>query len=106
VPVLVAIIAAISVPVASLRVVSTMASCCCPQPSDCHCPDEAKHHDDRPAMRTCHRTEVTAVTPELAAFEPPRAADPSAPLRPTTAVVHAISQPHAPPALARPAAPS
>jgi hypothetical protein len=105
---IIAILCALAVPTAQLRMVSTITTCCCPDPHHCHCPDHKAtpgQHDA--SMRACHRQTHEFVSPlapvftpaaELVALAPPDRALPlvAAPLR----------SPHAPPALPRPDAPS
>jgi hypothetical protein len=104
---IVAIVVAVALPVASLCLVTTVATCCCPDPADCHCPHDAKQQPgDAPTMRTCHRSETTAVTPELPVFQPAVEA-PAAPSRAVaSAPAFVLRTPHAAPSPERPAAPS
>jgi hypothetical protein len=100
-----AIVVAVALPVASLRLVTTVATCCCPDPTDCHCPHDAKQTPDAPTMRTCHRSETTVVSPELPAFEPP-ITESVPPTRVVASPAYSIPAPHPAPSLERPAAPS
>jgi hypothetical protein len=101
-----AIVVAVIVPVSSLKLVGTVATCCCPDPSDCHCPHDKQPSDQSPAMRTCHRVDTTFVTPDLPGFEPAHHEPATAPARVVASVSFAIDPPHAAPSLERPAAPS
>lgn len=104
--ILVAIVCAFTVPVAQLRTISRVTTCCCPDPSHCHCPDHKTAPTDQPSMGACHRQSHDFVAPVLPAFVAPevvaiapaeRAMPPaSAPLR----------TPHVAPAPRRPDAPS
>ncbi len=100
------IIVAITVPVASLRTTYVMAHCCCPDPAFCHCPDHGKQLPSTPTMRDCHRTEVAVVSPELASFVPERVANvtPRPMIAPPPSFV--LDTPHVSPFPARPDAPS
>lgn len=103
--VLVAIVAALAVPVASLRLVTSVATrCCCPDPDRCHCP-----HDQSPdgtTMGNCHGSSSDSVTPEMPAFESPIVAVVEAPAAIVSSPVFEIPTPHVAPPPARPDAPS
>lgn len=66
--VIVAIVVALSVPVSQLRTVSTVVSCCCPDPAHCHCPDHKPDHNKTPSVRACHKTQQVTVAPQAPAF--------------------------------------
>jgi hypothetical protein len=59
----VAVVVALAVPVSQLRTVSTVVSCCCPDPTHCHCPDHKADHSKDPSMRACHKTQHVTVAP-------------------------------------------
>ena len=65
----VALVLALGVPVAQLRLVSVKTECCCPDPSNCHCPDHGKDRSTQSTMRACHKTQQLSVSPELPVFE-------------------------------------
>ncbi len=102
----VAVLLALAVPVSQLRTFTFVTTCCCPDPADCHCPpapvDDGKHD----AMKRCHNLMqdlVGAVTP---AFVPLALAVAPRPERIAAVLATPIANPHAPPAPARPDAPS
>jgi hypothetical protein len=103
---MVAIIVALAVPVSQLRTVTIVKTCCCPDPSDCHCPDHKTDSSQQPSIRACHNTERAIVAPELPAFRAPVIA--VAPVAPVAAVAlaPAIPAPHPAPPPTRPDAPS
>ena len=77
---IVAIVVAIAVPVASLKTVTVVASCCCPDPAHCHCPDASKHGGNCPAIRACHRIQFEYVSPAATGVRSrPRSRSPSRP---------------------------
>ncbi|HEY1816488.1 MAG TPA: hypothetical protein VGG74_29280 [Kofleriaceae bacterium] len=63
----VAICVALAVPVSQVRLVTTIASCCCPDPSHCHCPPE-KPDSEMPTMKTCHHRSHDIVSPSAPLF--------------------------------------
>lgn len=104
--ILVAIVCALTVPVAQLRTVARITTCCCPDQTKCHCPDEKPDHGTSPSMRACHRTSHDFVAPVLPGFMQP-AVIALAPSERAVALVSApLRTPHAAPAPARPDAPS
>jgi hypothetical protein len=105
--IVVAIVVALAVPVSQLRTFSIVASCCCPDPSHCHCPDhDAGKGDDRGSMRACHKTSHEVVSPDAPAVAMPQLAIATEAPRATPRVAWMIAEPHAAPAPARPDAPS
>lgn len=108
----VAIVVALALPISQLRTVAVFKSCCCPDPADCHCPDEAHAAhaatapDAPPTMRTCHSSERTVVAPQLSAFAAPSLAAVEA--RETLALAprSPLAAPHPAPSPLRPDAPS
>jgi hypothetical protein len=84
---------------------SRITTCCCPDPTHCHCPDH-KPDPNGTSMRACHRQSHDVTASVLPAFtEPPLIA--LAPPERAIALVRApLSAPHAPPVSARPDAPS
>jgi hypothetical protein len=64
----VAMIVALAVPVSQLRTFSVETSCCCPDPSHCHCPHDKPDHSTQPSARPCHRTSHEIVSPVAPAF--------------------------------------
>ncbi|HSS01345.1 MAG TPA: hypothetical protein VLM79_30005 [Kofleriaceae bacterium] len=104
--VVVAIIVALAVPVSQLRTMSVVKTCCCPDPTHCHCPDHKADSSSQPSMRACHNTERVLVSPELPAFRAPVIAVAAAPVAAVRAPAHAIPAPHPAPPPTRPDAPS
>jgi hypothetical protein len=104
--VVVAILVALAVPVSQLRTVWVAKACCCPDPTNCHCPDHKADSSPEPSMRACHNTERVIVAPELPAFRAPAIAVAPAVTPAVAAVVHSISAPHPAPPPTRPDAPS
>lgn len=103
---MVAIVVAFAVPVAQLRVISVVKTCCCPDPDRCHCPDHKSDPSSQPSMRPCHNAERAFVAPELPTFRPPAVAVVPAPAVAIIAVDPAIPAPHPAPPPDRPDAPS
>jgi hypothetical protein len=103
---LVAIAVAFAVPVSQLRTVTIIKACCCPDPSDCHCPDHKADPSQQPSMRACHNTERAIVAPEAPAFAPPVVAVAAALAVPAPAPDLGIPAPHPAPPPTRPDAPS
>ena len=103
---MVAIAVAIVVPVSQLHTVSIVKSCCCPDPSNCHCPDHKPDGSTQPSLRACHNTERVMVAPEAPVFAPPAAAPAPAPAIAAAVIDPAIPAPHRAPPPQRPDAPS
>jgi len=102
----VAIAVALAVPVSQLRTFSVETSCCCPDPSHCHCPHDKPDHSTQPSARPCHRTSHEVVSPVAPAFVRVAAAVSIQPPTATEIVTDfVITHPDAPDP-ARPAAPS
>lgn len=104
--ILVAITVALAMPVSQFRTVLIVKSCCCPDPSDCYCPDHKTDPAPQPSMRACHNSQQTIVAPQLPAFAAPAVAIAEAPEAVATAHAHAIPAPHPAPPPPRPDAPS
>lgn len=104
--VVVAILVALAVPVTQLRTVMIVKACCCPDPSNCHCPDHKADPSQQPSMRACHNTERAIVAPELPAFRAPPVAVALAPAVATAPAASPIPAPHPAPPPTRPDAPS
>jgi hypothetical protein len=102
----VAMLVALAVPVSQLRTVTIVKSCCCPDPSNCHCPDHKADPSQQPSMRACHNSERAIVAPELPAFRAPSLAAVAAPALAVVAVAPPIAAPHPAPPPTRPDAPS
>jgi hypothetical protein len=103
---MVAIAVALAVPVAQLRTVSIVAWCCCPDPSNCHCPDHEPDSSTQPSVRACHNTQQVMVAPEAPAFAAPAVAAAPAPAVAAAVIDPALAAPHPAPPLPRPDAPS
>jgi len=104
--IVVAVVVALAVPVSQLRTISVVKTCCCPDPSHCHCPDHQADPSSEPSIRECHRTEQMAVAPELPAFHVPVVAVAVVPAVAILAIDHVIPAPHLAPPPTRPDAPS
>lgn len=103
---MVAIVVALSVPVSQLRTIAILKSCCCPDPSHCHCPDHRTEPSQQPSMRPCHNTERVVISPQLPSFAPPEVAVTTAPAVAVAGPEHPIPAPHPAPPPTRPDAPS
>lgn len=103
---LVAIVVALVVPFSQLRTFSIETSCCCPDPSHCHCPDHDTSKGTQPCMRACHKTSHEVVSPDAPAFAAPELAIAEAPVRAVGRATWTLAEPHSPPVLPRPDAPS
>lgn len=104
--ILVAITVALAMPVSQFRTVLIVKSCCCPDPTNCHCPDHKTDPASQPTMRACHNSQQTIVAPQLPAFAAPAVAIADMPGAVVTAPAHAIPAPHPAPPPLRPDAPS
>jgi hypothetical protein len=104
--VVVAIVVALAVPVSQLRTISIVKTCCCPDPTHCHCPDQKADSSPQPSIRVCHNTERVIAAPELPAFRAPVVAVAVVPAVALVAFDRAIPGPHPAPPPARPDAPS
>ena len=104
---IVAVFVALAVPFTQLRTVATQISCCCPDPSDCHCPHEKTAPDaGGPTLRACHRTTHELAAPDSPTFAVAAMTIVATPVR-VAVVAHAAPQsPHATPDPTRPSAPS
>lgn len=102
----VAIVVVLALPVSQLRTMAVIKACCCPDPTDCHCPDHKADPSDQPSMRPCHNTERVVIAPEMPAFRAPSVAVVSAPAVAVLAVDPAAPAPHPAPPPNRPDAPS
>jgi hypothetical protein len=102
----VAIVVALAVPVSQLRTFSTTITCCCPDPTRCHCPHEKPGTSDGPSMKPCHKVQHDSVSPQLPSFAAPDVALASAPPRPVAAPIALPDMPHAPPVPDEPYGPS
>jgi hypothetical protein len=102
----VALIVALAMPVSQLRTISVVKTCCCPDPSNCHCPDHDGDTSSQPSMRACHNSEQAFVAPAFPAFDAAVVAVAAAPALPAIAVAHSLLAPHPAPPPTRPDAPS
>lgn len=102
----VAVAVALAVPVSQLRTIVIVHSCCCPDPDDCHCPDQKGDASTQPTLRPCHRTQLELVAPASPAFVATELVAIAAPVRAAVTIAISLPDPHAAPAPARPAAPS
>jgi hypothetical protein len=104
--IVVAVVVALALPVSQLRTVTILKSCCCPDPANCHCPDQKPDTSTQPAMRACHNSEQSIVAPGMPAFHAQTIAVVAPPARIATALPHAVVAPHQAPPPNRPDAPS
>ena len=104
--IVVAIVTALALPVSQLRTRYVTTTCCCPDPSHCHCPDHKPGDSGVPAMRACHKEAHEIVSPVPPAIDVPEVAVAPAEPRVTVAIASPIPAPHAAPAPRRPDAPS
>lgn len=104
--IVVAIVVAFAVPVSQLRMVSIIKSCCCPDPSTCHCPDHKPEKGEQPSMRACHNTQQIIVAAEMPSFRTPELAILPASERIAIAPASPLRSPHASPPPAQPDGPS
>lgn len=104
--IVVAMLVAFAVPVSQLRTFTMVSRCCCPDPTDCHCPpspcDDGKHD----AMKRCHNSIADVVASATPAFVPAPLVVRAAPQRVAMLIPAPIARPHAAPAPTRPDAPS
>ena len=101
-----AIVVVLAVPVSELQTFSITTTCCCPDPTKCHCPDHKPDHGKQPSIRACHRSQHESVAPQLPSFSPPEVAFAIAPPRVVTVAIAAPPAPHAMPELDEPYGPS
>jgi hypothetical protein len=104
--VVVAIVVAFAVPVSQLRTISIIKTCCCPDPSNCHCPDHKADLPSSPMMRACHNSERALIAPQLPAFHPPSVAARAIPAVAVAVISPLPLAPHPAPPPTRPDAPS
>jgi hypothetical protein len=104
--IMVAIVVALAVPVSQFRTVLVVKSCCCPDPTNCHCPDHKTDPTSQPSIRACHNSQQTIVAPQLPAFAAPAVALADVPEAVAAAPAQSIPAPHPAPPPIRPDAPS
>jgi hypothetical protein len=103
----VAVVVALTVPIAQLKTFTVQQACCCPDPSRCHCPDhKPTEPGENASLRACHRTQHELVSPQLPSFTLPAIAVVDAPARLAGQAQSPMFAPHAPPAAAPPYGPS
>ena len=101
-----ALLCVLAVPTAQLRTFARVTTCCCPDPSHCHCPDHKQTPGDEPTMGACHRQSQDFVSPVLPAFVQPEVAMIAPAERAIALAAAPLRTPHAAPAPRRPDAPS
>jgi hypothetical protein len=104
--VMVALVLALAVPASQLRTSMTERSCCCPDPSHCHCPDHCPGQPGPAKLRACHQTQHVIVAPTTPAFTQPALAFTAVPAALSRITLFDILAPHAAPTPVRPDAPS
>ena len=102
----VALAVALAVPVSQLTTVSVVKTCCCPDPANCHCPDHQPDHGKQASLGACHQQQQLTMAPQLPSFTAPTIAIAQPVAHLVAPPVLALTEPHAPPAPKRPAAPS
>lgn len=102
----VAFLVALAVPVSQLRTITVIRQCCCPDPSNCHCPDHKADPSGAASMRACHNTERAVISPQAPVFDPPAVAVAPVTLAVAVVIAPSLPAPHAAPPPTRPAAPS
>ncbi|CAN5899950.1 hypothetical protein BH11MYX3_BH11MYX3_11080 [soil metagenome] len=103
---LVALLLVLSIPVSQLRTVSIETSCCCPDPTKCHCPVQEGGKPGQPELRACHQTTHANIAPTLPAFAAPAVTTVISVARTIVRPTFLHSAPHGAPPPARPDAPS
>jgi hypothetical protein len=103
---LVALLLGLAMPAATLRLATIERWCCCPDQSNCHCPDHEPTRDAQPSVGACHETQHVLTSTPVAAFTPPVVANTVAVAQVARAIVYATSEPHDAPPPRRPDAPS
>jgi hypothetical protein len=103
---IVAALVALAVPVAQLRTNPLLATCCCPVPTDCHCPKEEAGGTPQSTLGPCHHwaLELHAAAAPVVELAASSIAVPVG--RTVIAPVWSPSAPHASPDPAPPSAPS
>lgn len=98
---------AVALVASQLRTTGVRITCCCPDPSECHCPDHAAAEDaGPPSLRACHRS-AEAVEPQaIVPWLPPPPPRPARHARVVLAVMPPLDRPHAPPGPSAPRGPS
>jgi len=102
----VAIVVALAVPISQLQTTTIVTECCCPDPSNCHCPDHKPDHSGQPMLRACHRTKHELVAPQAPSFTSPQIAIAIAPPRVAPAAIVAPPALHESPVVDEPYGPS
>jgi hypothetical protein len=103
---LVALVVAVAVPMSQLRTFVTITKCCCPDPSECHCPKDKAPLDGAPSMSTCHHQDSAVVSPEAPALVFATIPQMTPAPRAVASLPTTTSSPHPAPDPRRPAAPS
>ena len=103
---MVAAVVALAVPFSQLRTYAVVSTCCCPDPSHCHCPDHKPDHSGHSGMRACHRESHELVSPQPSSFAAPEVELVLASPRVVPASIVMLGAPHAPPPPMDPDGPS
>jgi hypothetical protein len=104
--IMVAVITLIAVPVSQLRTVSVRIECCCPDPTHCHCGDHDRAPADQAAIKACHKSSETILSPSAPAFAAPVALSIEPSREQITTLQFPLRSPHESPSPARPPGPS
>jgi hypothetical protein len=103
---LVAIGVALAVPVSQLQIRTVVTTCCCPDPSHCHCPDHKGTPDGGSSMRACHKTQHELVSAGAPSFAAPAVAIIDLPEHGAHVATPLVSSPPKTPPVPEPTGPS
>ncbi|CAN5822778.1 hypothetical protein BH11MYX3_BH11MYX3_45720 [soil metagenome] len=102
----VALIVLFALPISQLRTVSIRVECCCPDPTNCHCPDHEKNPNQQASIKACHKSSQAFEASTSPEFVPAPIETLSVPPRVIAVVEHAPTLPHESPPLDPPRGPS
>jgi len=102
---MVAVIVILAVPVTQLRLVTVTHQCCCPDPDNCHCPEDKDAPSDT-SIKACHESNVIVASASAPVFVAQPHEDLERPETPTARAEVDLPEPHATPSLDRPRGPS
>jgi hypothetical protein len=103
--IMVAVIVILAVPVTQLRLVTVTHQCCCPDPDNCHCPEDKVAPRDT-SMKACHESNEIIASASAPVFVAQPGVDVEGPVTPTAHAEIVLPAPHATPTLDRPRGPS
>jgi len=102
----IAVIVLCALPVSQLRTISITVQCCCPDPTNCHCPDHDKDPSQQPTIKACHKSSQAFEAPTVPAFLSIAHEVVSSPARVIATIDHDLTHPHQPPSIEAPRGPS